>query len=335
MAMIIRRLAFEQALLAHLDEIGVDHRVASNNEALRGLDRHERLHRLAGFAILETGDPLLGVKVGRRVPLASYGALGHAILSAPTLRHAMRLIVKHMGIVQVAPRLPARLTNGKGRVYLEYLHPIVLPESATFLTDLFLASSLQQMRHLMDPGLTGFEVEVRPRLADIGAYETAMGVPVRDRAAVDRLSAPAGIVNARLPAAFVAHSDAHLRLAENALADIDAGGGIVRSVQGLLFDLDGDGAHAATVARALGLSERTLRRRLQAEGTSFGDQYAKARFELARSYLRSLPVRDVAEMLGYHDASTFRRAFRRWSGSTPAKFAASIPAVRSGRGEAE
>lgn len=335
MAMVIRRLAFEQALLAHLDEVGVDHRAVSNNEALRGLDRHERLHRLAGFAIRETADPLLGAKVGRRVPLASYGALGHAILSAPTLRHAMRLIVKHMGIVQTAPRRPARVTNGKGRVYLEYLHPIVLPESATFITDLFLASSLQQMRHLMDPGLKGIEVEVRRRLADIGAYEAAVGVPVRDRATVDRLSAPAELVNARLPAAFVPHSGAHLRLAENSLADIDAGGGIARSVQGALFDLDGNTTHAVTIARTLGLSERTLRRQLQAEGTSFGDQRAQARFDLARSYLRDLPVRDVAEMLGYHDASTFRRAFRRWSGSTPAEFVASIPMGPSGGGEAE
>ena len=322
--MIIRRLAFEAALLARLDEIGVDHRAASGAAVLGGLDRHERLGRLAGFAIRETGDPLLGVKVGRRVPLASYGALGHAILSAPTLRHAMRLIVKHMGIVQARPRRPARVTNGKGRVYLEYLHPIVLPESATFLTDLFLASSLQQMRHLTDPGLKGFEVEVRRRLTDIGAYETAMGVPVRDGAAVDRLSAPADLVNAPLPAAFVAQSDAHLRLAENALADIDTGGGVARSVRGVLFELHGDAAHASAVARALGLSERTLRRRLRAEGTSFGDQSAKARFELARAYLRGLPVRDVAEMLGYHDASTFRRAFRRWSGSTPAEFVTSL-----------
>jgi len=322
--MIIRRLAFEAALLARLDEIGVDHRAASGAAALRGLDRHERLGRLAGFAIRETGDPLLGVKVGRRVPLASYGALGHAILSAPTLRHAMRLIVKHMGIVQAGPRRPARVTNGKARVYLEYLYPIVLPESATFLTDLFLASSLQQMRHLTDPGLKGFEVEVRRRLTDIGAYETAMGVPVRDGAAVDRLSAPADLVNAPLPAAFVAQSDAHLRLAENALADIDTGGGVARSVRGVLFELHGDAAHASAVARALGLSERTLRRRLRAEGTSFGDQSAKARFELARAYLRGLPVRDVAEMLGYHDASTFRRAFRRWSGSTPAEFVTSL-----------
>jgi len=324
MATIIRRLAFERALLAQLDELGVDHRVAAGHETLRGLDRHERLGRLAGFAIRETGDPLLGVKVGRRVPLASYGALGHAILSAPSLRHAMRLIVKHMGIVQAGPRRAARITHGQGRVYLEYLHPIVLPESATFLTDMFLASSLQQMRHLTDPGLKGFEVEVRRRLADIAAYETAVGVPVRDGAAVDRLSAPADLVNAPLPAAFVAQSDAHLRLAENALADIDAGGGIARSVRGVLFDLDGEAVQASTVARGLGLSERTLRRQLRAEGTSFGDQSAKARFDLARAYLRSLPVRDVAEMLGYHDASTFRRAFRRWSGATPAEFVASL-----------
>jgi AraC-like DNA-binding protein len=335
MAIIIRRLAFERALLIHMDEIGVDHRAASNNEALRGLDRHERLHRLAGFAIRETGDPLLGVKVGRRVPLADYGALAHAMLSAPTLRHAMRLIVRHMGLVQSTPRLPARITNGKARVYLEYLHPIILPESATFFTDLFLSSLLEQMRRLTDPALKGFEVEVRRRLANVGEYETAIGVPVRDAAAIDRLSAPAELANARLPAAFVAQSDAYLRLAENSLADVDTEGGVARSVQSVLLDRDGAPARASTIARTLGLSERTLRRQLRAEGTSYADQCARARFDLARSYLRSLPVHDVADMLGYHDASTFRRAFRRWSGSTPAQFAASFQAGGSGPSEAD
>jgi len=333
MTMMIRRLAFERALLAHLDELGIEHRGASGRAALSGLDRHERLKRLASFAIRETGDPLLGVKIGRRVPLASYGALGHAILSAPTLRHAMWLIVKHIGIVQAGPGRPARVTNGKGRVYLEYHHPIILPESATFHIDLFLASSLQQMRYLVDPGLSGFEVEVRRGLPDIGAYQTALGVPVRDGATVDRLSAPAELVNMRLPGAFVAQSEAHLRLAENALTGIDTGSGTTRAVQGVLLDLSGEAAHAPFVARALGLSERTLRRRLRAEGTSFEDQCARARLDLARSYLRSLPVRDVADMLGYHDASTFRRAFRRWSGSTPAEFLASLEDGHPERGK--
>ena len=329
--MIIRRMAFERALLAHLDELGIEHRGASGRQALHGLDRHERLKRLASFAIRATGAPLLGLKVGRRVPLASYGALGHAILSAPTLRHAMWLIVRHMGIVQAVPGQPARVTNGKGRVYLEYSHPIILPESATFLIDLFLASSLQQMRYLVDPGLSGFEVEVRRCLPDMVAYQAALGVPVRDGATVDRLSAPAALVNMRLPGAFVAQSEAHLRLAENALTGIDAGSGTARAVQGVLLDLNGEAAHAPSVARALGLSERTLRRHLRAEGTSFEDQCAKARLDLARSYLRSLPVRDVADMLGYHDASTFRRAFRRWSGSTPAEFLTSLEDGRPGR----
>lgn len=321
MATIIRRLAFESALLAHLDEIGVDHRAWSSNEALRGLDRNQRLHRLAGFAICETNDPLLGVKVGRRVPLAGFGALGHAILSAPTLRHAMRLTVKHQGIVQPQPRNAARVTHGKGRVYLEFLHPIVLPESPTFLTDMFLASSLQQMRQLTDPGLKGFEVEVNRRLPDRAAYEAVMGVPVRDKGEINRLSAPTVLATARLPGAFGTQSEAYTRLAENALADVDAPGGIARSVETILLETDA-AASVAEVALRLGLSERTLRRRLHAAGTSFADVWAGAQFELARAYLRNLPVRGVAEMMGYHDASTFRRAFRRWSGSSPAKFAA-------------
>lgn len=62
---------------------------------------------------------------------------------------------------------------------------------------------------------------------------------------------------------------------------------------------------------------RLLRRKLAQAGLSFSDLVAGLQAELARSYLQEMPVRDVAELLGYHDASTFRRAFLRWTGHTP------------------
>lgn len=73
------------------------------------------------------------------------------------------------------------------------------------------------------------------------------------------------------------------------------------------------------LARALGLHERTLQRRLKAEDTSFEMLRDDVRRELAQSYLaqRNVPLAQVAEMLGYAEASAFTRAARRWFGKTP------------------
>jgi AraC-like DNA-binding protein len=68
------------------------------------------------------------------------------------------------------------------------------------------------------------------------------------------------------------------------------------------------------------MHSRTLTRRLEAYGTSFKALADEGRFEIAVQMLRdtSLDVQGVAAVLDYADASAFTRAFRRWSGTTPA-----------------
>mgnify|MGYP000944415276 CR=1 FL=1 len=75
------------------------------------------------------------------------------------------------------------------------------------------------------------------------------------------------------------------------------------------------------VARQLEMSPRTLQRHLRTEGVTFGKLLDEVRHELARSYLRdkSIGITDIAFLLGYAEPSTFFRAFRRWTGTTPHK----------------
>ncbi|MCB9663704.1 MAG: AraC family transcriptional regulator ligand-binding domain-containing protein [Alphaproteobacteria bacterium] len=72
-------------------------------------------------------------------------------------------------------------------------------------------------------------------------------------------------------------------------------------------------------ARALGLSVRSLQRRLREEGTSFQAELATARERLATHYLRtsSLPPAEISFLLGYDDPNSFFRAFHAWTGRTP------------------
>jgi AraC-like DNA-binding protein len=315
--MLIRRLAFESALVAILDERGIDHRPVTAAADFRKLDRHGRFYRLAGLALRKTRDPLLGVTLGRRVPLANFGLLGQAILNARSLRHAFQIALRYMPIFQASPRRAAQLTVAKEGVYLEYLEPVELPESRTFMTDLWLSAMLQQMRQITDPALKGIQAEIRHMPPEPDAYRAAIGVPVVVRGKHDRLGGPLSVVNAPLPAFFVPRSDIHLRMAEVTLDELAEERDITGRVAEVLAGRSGLAASATDVARALNMSERSLRRRLQAAGTSFGRLAAKTRLSLAQSYLKILPVAEVAALLGYHDASTFRRAYQRWRGETP------------------
>jgi len=79
-------------------------------------------------------------------------------------------------------------------------------------------------------------------------------------------------------------------------------------------------ATADLIAALFSIHQRTMNRRLNACGTSFQELASQSRFEIAKQFLEnsSMQLSDIAETLGYADASAFGRAFRNWSGTTPA-----------------
>ncbi|PAF38833.1 AraC family transcriptional regulator [Terribacillus saccharophilus] len=77
-----------------------------------------------------------------------------------------------------------------------------------------------------------------------------------------------------------------------------------------------------SIANELGMSDRTLQRRLTEEGTSFKQLLTESRREQARTFLSdpSLDIKEVAFLLGYEDQNSFYRAFRLWEGDTPSNW---------------
>ncbi len=77
----------------------------------------------------------------------------------------------------------------------------------------------------------------------------------------------------------------------------------------------------AAVAQGLGMSSRTLTRRLAKDGLTYQGLLDEVRQKLALQYLkdRRINIKKVADLLGYSEASAFYRAFRRWTDSSPAQ----------------
>lgn len=78
----------------------------------------------------------------------------------------------------------------------------------------------------------------------------------------------------------------------------------------------------AAIAARQHMSARTLQRRLQGYGTSFAEVLSQLRHDLARRYLRDqrVAIGEVGFLLGFRDVTAFHRAFKRWSGMTPATY---------------
>ena len=81
------------------------------------------------------------------------------------------------------------------------------------------------------------------------------------------------------------------------------------------------------VARTLGMSTRTLQRRLGAESSRYQVVLNQTREQLARHYLGSSTMSgaEIRFLLGYDDPSSFFRAFHQWTGQTPETVRAAVP----------
>lgn len=99
--------------------------------------------------------------------------------------------------------------------------------------------------------------------------------------------------------------------------------GIIFRVESIISDrLAAREAKLEIVAKEIGMSSRTLSRRLAHEGTTFTDAVENRRFALAKTYLKdsALPIIEIAFLLGYSDVSNFSYSFKKWSGTSPSEF---------------
>ena len=143
----------------------------------------------------------------------------------------------------------------------------------------------------------------------------------------------------RFPSSWLArrqlHSNPELQLllktqADYQLTRLQRGAALSARLEQLLAASDPrDLPSIARAARELGMSSRTLARKLNSEGMTFAALVAQRRISAARSLLAGgmFSVREVADAMGFGDAPAFHKAFRRWTGLTPLQYAASLTRV--------
>jgi AraC-like DNA-binding protein len=111
--------------------------------------------------------------------------------------------------------------------------------------------------------------------------------------------------------------------------------GVAERVRGLLrFEEDIHAIEVRRVAQHLGLNVRALRRRFSVEGVSLSALLDEARLRIAQRELRKpgVSIKEAAYALGFSEASAFHRAFKRWSGQTPAQYVKELEELSSSAG---
>lgn len=112
------------------------------------------------------------------------------------------------------------------------------------------------------------------------------------------------------------------RTCDELLGELQSAAGTAAQVSALLMRSPGQFPDIETVAAQLHTTSRTLRRRLQAEETSFQQVLDEVRRRLALEYLQNttMSTDSIAASLGFSDTANFRHAFKRWTGRSPGSY---------------
>ena len=275
--------------------------------------------RLVNLIAAELPDEFLGIHLALNVELREMGLLYYVAASSETLGQAMQRLARYSSIQNEGVLIKYREGN-EIAIGFEYVN--VGRSQDRQQIECFVALLVRAGRHFSNLRISPAVITLahhRPALpADIKAF---FNCDVVFGAEADEVIYREPIAQLPLASADPFLNMLLLKFCEEALSARSRTAKSWRvSVENAIVPLLPHGEPGiAEVSRRLGVSPRTLARRLAAEGATFKDVLEGLRFDLAKRYLQEpgLPIGEIAWLLGYGQPSAFHHAFKRWSGHTP------------------
>ena len=286
---------------------------------------YELVRKLVEASLEGTGRPGLALEIGNRFTITNHGLLGYAAMSSATLGEALFMTTKYLQTR--LPVLVATYAVEKRAACIRLEEAAVLGDVRPSMYELVL-SAVHSMALFLTGGTFKYSslILAYPEPSYSDEYRQLFGCRLEFGADVTEARFDASLMSVTLPFADeVAKTQAAERCEEElaAIAESDDIEQQVR-VRLLKWKMNESVPTLDEVASGLGMSARTLRRRLQDNDTSYQKVLNSVRKELALQYLHvgGVSVAEVSDRLGYSDQSAFGRAFKGWTGRSPQNFKA-------------
>jgi AraC-like DNA-binding protein len=291
------------------DQLGLERRIP--------LDKYLALLELAAEV---ARNPYFGLHFATRA-FDTVGLLAYIARNSPNLGAAITNAMRYLRLHVDSAELSLAFAGAQAHLIYRLTDPSI--RHSRHYSELVMACFVRFVRLGIEDGWLPREVQFRhDPPADIAPYRAMFGALVRfaqsdDAMVFDRtlLSRPLRTADHQLLRILEEHARAVL--AELPVRNDDL---IARLRQFVVGALPNDGAGLSAAARALGMSVRTLQRRLREHDIVYARLIDEVRRRLSGKYLAdaSLSLGEIAYLLGYSESSAFNRAYRRWNGRTPA-----------------
>ncbi|WP_233608458.1 AraC family transcriptional regulator [Nocardia stercoris] len=270
--------------------------------------------------------PALGAEVGRRYRISTFGIFGYACITSPNLGEAIALALRYyrLGFAFCIPVVEVGDSGVVARIH----NDTVPADVREFLTDRDVVAMYQVTSDLLGGPLDLTRVEFDHPAGDrADRMAEIFGVRPQFDARYTSFALDRAQLAQPLPQSNPATWAACIAQCQDLIRKRSTRTGIAAEVRDRLLPTSGAAGFAVPptfdrLAHDLNVSPRTLRRHLDAAGTSYRALLDEVRHTLAEEMLSgtSLSVDDVAVRLGYAEATPFIHAFKRWTGTTPAAY---------------
>ncbi len=267
-----------------------------------------------------TGDPCLAIRLGRGVGIDSYGTFGFALMTCANLRESTSLLLRY-GEVFFQPLWKAYEHNGGLLLRLQLLQDD--PEQTRRVTELCFAQLVVVGSSLYRGVIEGAELHLAyPRPPHSAFYKFAMNLGLEFDCQYSQLYLPPHALDTPIRTSDPSQHVVFHQQCEEMLRGLASAQKTTAEVRRILIQSAGIFPGIAGVADSLHMSERTLRRHLASESTSFRATLEEVRDLLAREYLMKtdLSIAEIGHLLEYSETVNFRRAFLRWNNVTPSAY---------------
>lgn len=282
---------------------------------------HHAVRAFCEEAVKATGDETFGLHIAEQVRPAVFDALGYVFRSSRTLGEGLHRFVQYHRFLDDVLTLQIETAGTEARITLHTSDPDHLSRTVSefLLATVTRAARVETGRADLDPVAVEFDFAAP---ADTAEHRRFFRAPLRFGQPANTL-----VMHRRdLDVPFL-HAEPELReVLERRVRDVIAhlppiDTVAARARAALREELEGGKPTAAEVGRRLGLSERSLHRRLREEGMTLRTLLHDLRRDLSERYMREgISINETAFLLGYSEASAFHRSFRRWTGRTPSAY---------------
>lgn len=268
-------------------------------------------------------DPTLALRVGQQMHLTAYGMLGLTLLSAPSLRDALDTANHFALLANLKHQLHLDVQGEVAHLYLRDSFTL-LGSDKHFSTLLESAKILTLLGDMLGHGFTpqAVRLSLNAGKAEARLISQVLGVTTEVNCVDNCITFSSHYVDQPLPQSHSMTHQACKALCTTQLQELSQRYDLCYQIQKMLLASPGRIPPLPEVASRLHLSPRTLRRKLEAIGSSYNLILEEVRKKLAIRYLLDTPLTTeaISEKLSYSDAANFRHAFKRWTGTAPRAF---------------